>query len=145
MNICDLPFNRLIGLRPSDISKYLLMLSANENYGNHLGTVHASALFALAEASSGEILQREYAGIGEAVPVVRNVEAKYKKPAEGNIYSLAKPLLEKQEVLASLASKKRALLPIETTLFNETEEIVFKATFEWYLFQQPTSPPLSSS
>ena len=50
MDVTKIPFNALIGLAHSDEPKYLLMLPVDEKYTNHLGTVHAGALFALAEA-----------------------------------------------------------------------------------------------
>jgi len=55
--VLDLSFNRFIGLQGAD-EPHLLRLPASERYLNHIGTVHASALVALAEASSGEFLPR---------------------------------------------------------------------------------------
>jgi acyl-coenzyme A thioesterase PaaI-like protein len=51
--VTDLPFNRLLGLQPADDATKLLQLPAGGQHLNHLGTVHASALLALAEASNG--------------------------------------------------------------------------------------------
>ena len=53
MNVLELPFNKYIGLEKVSNSDYLLMLNEKEAYLNHLSTVHVSALFALAEATSG--------------------------------------------------------------------------------------------
>ena len=53
MDITKIPFNQFIGLKISDKSGYLLMLDNRPEYRNHLDTVHASAMFALAEATSG--------------------------------------------------------------------------------------------
>ena len=53
MKITDLPFNWLIDIKLSADTAYLLSLDDKENDTNHLGTVHASALFSLAEATSG--------------------------------------------------------------------------------------------
>jgi len=55
MDVTQLPFNQLIGLTPADeASGFLVGISDDPNYTNHLGSVHASALLALAEAGSGE-------------------------------------------------------------------------------------------
>jgi acyl-coenzyme A thioesterase PaaI-like protein len=60
MDVISLPFNRLIGLEAgSPESGFLLSLPAGVQYTNHLGTVHASALFAVAEAASGVFLVTE--------------------------------------------------------------------------------------
>jgi len=53
MNVAAIPFNRFLGLRADGVS---LTLPADPNYQNHLGTVHAGAQFALAEAASGQWL-----------------------------------------------------------------------------------------
>ncbi len=54
MDVTKLPFNHLIGLELADPgSDFLVSLPDDVKYTNHLGTVHASALFAVAEAASG--------------------------------------------------------------------------------------------
>jgi hypothetical protein len=49
---------------------------------NHVGTVHASARFALAEASSGEFLLRHLGEAqGRVFAVLRTSDVKFRKPA----------------------------------------------------------------
>jgi len=84
-----LPFNHFIGLKMSDKTEFLLMLEDRSEYRNHLNTVHASALFSLAEASSGHFLLNEFSDLTGIVPVVRRVETKYKRPATGAVFSKA--------------------------------------------------------
>ena len=51
MNVTQLPFNRLLGLElGADDNSSLVCLPDGPQYTNHLGTVHASALLAVAEA-----------------------------------------------------------------------------------------------
>ena len=69
MNVFELPFNKYIGLEKSSDTDHLLMLSEKEDYLNHLSTVHASALFALAEATSGFFLLNEFREIKNILPV----------------------------------------------------------------------------
>ena len=52
MDGTQLPFNRLVGLETST-GDLLVSLQAGPQHGNHLGTVHASALLAVAEAGAG--------------------------------------------------------------------------------------------
>ena len=55
-----------------------LELHDAENNNNHLGTVHASAQFALAEACSGQYLLKTFkAYSSKIIPVVRKAETKY--------------------------------------------------------------------
>ena len=60
MNVLDLPFNKILLIKKSDVPDTILMLEDRVKYQNHLGTIHASAQYALAEASSGEILERNF-------------------------------------------------------------------------------------
>lgn len=53
--VTELPFNKLLNLEAATDEAHLLRLPAGGQYLNHLGTVHAGALLALAEASSGEL------------------------------------------------------------------------------------------
>src|SRR6187551_3099862 len=87
-SVTDLPFNELVGLQQGGDSS-LLTLPAGEKYLNHLGTVHAGALLTLAEAASGGFLLRHFGPTEGVVPVVRRIEAKFRKPARGAITSSA--------------------------------------------------------
>jgi acyl-coenzyme A thioesterase PaaI-like protein len=123
----------LIGLEISDDPEYLMVLPAKREYENHLQTVHASALFALAEASSGLCLLREFSKLDNAVPVVRDVEVKYKKPGMGMIRSKASLAVDKTAVLETLETRHRALIPVQVGLHDSNAVLVMQATFEWFV------------
>jgi len=134
MDVTKLPFNHFIGLKMSDKNGYLLMLENRPEYRNHLDTVHASALFALAEASSGYFLLNEFSELENVVPVVRKVETKYKKPATGSVFSKAKfQEIAKAEVVDMLNQKGRASLKVEVSLFDEADVPVMQSVFEWFV------------
>src|SRR5437762_13509668 len=88
-SVTELPFNRFLGIETASDPAQLLRLPAGAQYLNHLGTVHASAQLALAEASSGEFLLRHFGSTDGIVPVVRRLEAKFRKPANGAVTSIA--------------------------------------------------------
>lgn len=99
----------------------MLCLSGDLRYTNHLGAVHASALLALAEAASGDYLIRELGGVGfEVLPVVRRLEAKFRKPAFGAVFSKmnVRPA-EKDAFTSMLKSRGRALLGIPVDVHDE--------------------------
>jgi acyl-coenzyme A thioesterase PaaI-like protein len=133
MDIFSLPFNKFLGLAPSPDPAYLMVLPAKTEYENHLQTVHAAALFALAEASSGLFLLREFADVENAVPVVRNADVKYRKPAKGVIFSTASLGIDKAELLLSLHNKHRALVPVHVSLYDTNAVLVMQATFNWFV------------
>lgn len=134
MNIADLPFNAHLGLRVSERAGVLLELPAAERNANHLGTVHASAQMALAEAASGELLLRTFPETSRIVPVVRRFEGKFRQPARGTIFAsaqLARPTV--LELQAQLGAKGRAMAAVAVELHAADGAHTFSATVEWYL------------
>ena len=120
--------------------KGLLELPAGGQYLNHLGTVHASAQLALAEASSGEFLLRHFRSTEGIVPVVRRLEAKFRKPANGAVTSTANAAPASLEQLdAELASKGRALIPITVELHDQSGAHTLSATVEWFIQRLPAN------
>jgi acyl-coenzyme A thioesterase PaaI-like protein len=97
-SVIELPFNSFLGIRTAAEPSQLLQLPPGTRYLNHLGTVHASAQLALAEASSGEFLLRHFGSAEGIVPVVRRLEAKFRKPAKGAVTSRARAPLSSKEV-----------------------------------------------
>lgn len=138
MDITALPFNRLIGLERAAADGALLALPNDLRYTNHLGTVHASALLALAEATSGEYLIQQMREIDFAVlPVVRRVEAKFRKPAQGAVSSRAQVAPEKRdEFVATLRTRGRALIEIAIDVHDEHGTHALAATIEWFVARQ---------
>jgi acyl-coenzyme A thioesterase PaaI-like protein len=133
--VADLPYNRLIGLESGhDLEGPLLRLPGGERYHNHIGTVSAGALLSLAEAATGEFLLRRFGSATGLIPVVRRMEAKFRRPARGPV-SATVPLsvdpFERFE--GELASKGRALLGIPVELHDSEGVLVMGATVEWFV------------
>jgi hypothetical protein len=135
MKITELPFNQFIGITASEKDGTALTLPGEPRYTNHLGTVHASALLALAEASSGDYLLKEFAHLGfEVVPVVRRLEAKFRKPAFGAIFSKVNVAPAQREAFLSVLTQKgRALLEIMVDVFDEKDTHALAVTVEWFI------------
>jgi len=136
MNVTKIPFNQFIGIEKTNTnSEYLLTLKSNEQLKNHLGTVHASALFALAEATSGEFLLNGFSQIEfDIIPVVRKSEVKYCKPANGPVFSKAELInINKDEFIAELTQKKRAIIQVKVNLFDSENNKVMMAVFDWFV------------
>lgn len=141
MKITELPFNKLIDIKISTDKDYLLKLDEKIDYTNHLGTVHASALFSLAEATSGHFLMINFPEFNSGViPIVRQAEVKYKKPANGQVNSTAM-LIDNtiDEIKEQLTRKKRASLKLKIDLYDVNKINVFSGNFEWFVTLLNTS------
>jgi acyl-coenzyme A thioesterase PaaI-like protein len=137
-SVTEIPFNSFLGIQAAAEPLQVLRLPSGEQYLNHLGTVHASAQLALAEASSGEFLLRHFGSIDGIVPVVRRLEAKFRKPANGTVTSTATAAPESLAQLdAELASKGRSLIPVTVELHDESGAHTLSATVEWFIQRLP--------
>jgi acyl-coenzyme A thioesterase PaaI-like protein len=137
-SVTELPFNRFLGIEIASEPTQLLRLPAGEQYLNHLGTVHASAQLALAEASSGEFLLRALGSASAVVPVVRRLESKFRKPANGAVTSTVSTPPEAVEQLhTDLAAKGRAIISITVELHDESGAHTLSATVEWFITRMP--------
>ena len=140
-SVTELPFNQFIGLQTVTEPPHVLRLPAGGRFLNHLGTVHASAQLALAEASSGEFLLRHLGSMNGIVPVVRRLEAKFRKPANGAITStVTTPPESLDQLRADLAAKGRALTSIAVEVHDESGAHTLTATVEWFITTISTEP-----
>ncbi|GEP44516.1 DUF4442 domain-containing protein [Brevifollis gellanilyticus] len=137
-SVTELPFNTFLGITPASEPNQMLQLPAGGQYLNHLGTVHASALLALAEASSGEYLLKHFGSSEGVVPVVRHIEAKFRKPANGSVHSSVITAPEALAQLnADLTAKGRALISVTVELHDESGTHALTASVEWFIQRVP--------
>jgi acyl-coenzyme A thioesterase PaaI-like protein len=134
VEVSELPFNRIVGLRRAADS-HVLELPEGEWTLNHLGTVHASAQFSLAEATSGQFLADEFPGWAQgALVVVRTFSGKFRSPARGTLGGAASVGLEDRERFeAELARRGRAILPISVEVRDAEGSVTLQALFEWFV------------
>lgn len=84
-SVTEIPFNRHLGLVAAHDPTALLELPEGPQYLNHIGKIHAGAMLSLADAASGEFLMRQFGTQSGFIPVVRRLESKFRKPANGRI------------------------------------------------------------
>ena len=135
MNVLNIPYNTFLGLKNSEDPDYWLELPESSHMLNHLNTVHASAQFALAEATSGKILAHTFSDISmRVIPVVRRVDVKYKQPATGLLRSKASiPEDAIVKVREELPRKKRLVIPVHVKIVDAEQHVTMTATFDWFI------------
>ena len=143
MDVTQLPFNRLIGLEPAAAdSGFLVGLPDGPQYTNHLGTVHAAALLAVAEAGSGAFLVRHLGGRAGFVPVVRRLESKFRRPASGRVWARASvPAEEVARWSAELEARGRVSAAVPVEVVDTTGSVVLSAVVEWFIARAPDAGP----
>jgi acyl-coenzyme A thioesterase PaaI-like protein len=135
MDVTQLPFNRLVGLEPAAAdSGFLVSLPDGPQYTNHLGTVHASALLAVAEAGSGAFLLDRLGDAVGVVAVVRRLEAKFRRQASGRVSARAAVAAEELARWASdLASHGRVSPAVLVEVVDAAGAVVLSATVQWFI------------
>ena len=132
MDVITIPFVEKVGIIRS--SQGLLELPFDESIQNHLQTVHASAQFAIAETASGEILQRIFPElVGKVVPVLRETEIKYKKPAIKTIS--AHPTVSDEAVSKfkeQLTRKGRSSISVNVEIKDSENVVTCVGIFKWF-------------
>jgi len=131
VNVAAIPFNRLLGLQAAD---GVLSPPADAQYENHLGTVHASAQFALAEAASGQwLLTRFGAEATRNVAVVRHADVKFRRAASGELKAEAEVAPEEAErFLDTLSRRGRATIEVKVRLVDAEGGVTLEGSFEWF-------------
>jgi acyl-coenzyme A thioesterase PaaI-like protein len=130
-DVTGIPFNHFLGIKEDGAA---LVLPEGEQYRNHLGTVHASAQFALAEAASGQWLLGRFGDeASKYMAVVRKVEAKFRRPANGALHAQAEAGEAEAAAFAdSLARRGRGMLAIRVRVLDKDDQTSLEADFEWF-------------
>jgi acyl-coenzyme A thioesterase PaaI-like protein len=128
----DIPFVKHIGIEEKNSE---LSLNFNENILNHIKTIHASAQFTLAETQSGIQLQSLFPKLeGKVIPVLRDAQIKYKKPAQEKIIAFASADEEAIEKFKEQFDKKgRGSLQIEVIIKDINNVVTCQAAFTWFI------------
>ncbi|HVT74322.1 MAG TPA: DUF4442 domain-containing protein [Lacunisphaera sp.] len=143
MKATDLALNRILGIRTAPAgAPHLLEMAAAPALLNHVGTIHAAAQFALAEAASAECLQRHFPDLdGRVFAVVREVEVKYRKAAHGDL--LAGGTVDPATAAGlrrELAERGRTFAVILVDLRDREGTLTFHGKFQWFVSLSPGAP-----
>jgi len=131
MKPTEIPYTKLTGVEDEGES---LTLSPHQDIHNHLGGIHAGAIFTLAETQSGHYLRQcfpEYQD--KVIAMVRDASIKYRLPATQKVYATAKIADEALEKFQSRFDRKgRGSITVEVEI-KEEDKLVATASFLWYV------------
>ena len=133
MNVLEIPFVEKVGISKTDDGQ--LELVFKKDVQNHLNTIHASAQFTLAETASGEALQQQFPElVGKVVPLLRDSDIKFKKPALYNIYAHAVISDASRLKFSEQFSKKgRASISVDVSIKDSEGTVTCVGMFNWFV------------
>lgn len=131
-NSITIPFVNHIDIQTNNNE---LSLAFQENVLNHVNTIHAGAQFTLAETQSGKYLQQLFPELeGKVVPVVRDAQIKYKKPAVSKIMAQASISDDALKTFTAQFDKKgRGTLQVDVAVRDINDVVTAQATFTWFV------------
>ena len=136
MTIADLsakvPFHANLGIRVLHAGRGegRALLPAQDHVLNHAETVHAGALFTLADVAAGAaVLPSVWDRVDELSFVARGAEVRYLRPARGPITAAATCGWE----VGDLDVRGKVDVPVAVTLTDEAGTEVAAMTVHWHL------------
>lgn len=129
------PFNRHLGLEILELGPGTarVLLPDDERLQNHVGTQHASGLFAAAEAASGGAFVAGFAErMGEIRPLAAAAQINFTKLAEGPIEARAE-LGDIDSLLTELDDAGKVSFEVTVELTNAGGDAVANATVQWHV------------
>ena len=130
------PFAAYVGVEITDIGEgtATTVLTQSQNTSNHITTMHAGALFTLAEAASGAALAGMFLDrLAGLRPVAASSKIDYAKPARGVITAHAEVDGAKPALLAALDSEGKVRFPISVRMEDATGREVARMTVDWHV------------
>ena len=131
-----IPFNTHVGLEFVEVGDGhgVVKLPDLAHTKNHVGSQHAGALFAAAEAASGGAFVGAFvehlAGI---TPLAKSAEINYLKLAKGEITATATLSESKQSLLDRLEQDGRVEFPVTVELADGEGRAVAEMTVHWHV------------
>ena len=128
--IKNIEFIKHLGIKQEGNS---LTLEPIEELLNHLGSIHAGALFTLAESQSGLTLIEGFGKVNVKA-LLRSSSIKYRAEATSKLTAIGSINPKDIEKFnTQLNNKGRALIDVAAKVLNSEKHTVLTATFNWFI------------
>lgn len=133
------PFAGFLGIDYDEVGPghAVLRLADDPAKHNHIGTLHAGALFTLAESASGICVIATVADrLSGVTPLAARAEIVYRQVARGGVTATARLGQPVEQVLATLDEAGKVRFPVEVDLTDASGAVCATVTVEWHLRRQ---------
>lgn len=137
------PFAKYLGVELLEVGdgSARAQLVQRQDLSNHIGTMHAGALFTLAETASGAAVAGAFAEmIGNIRPVAAEAKILYLKLAKGIVSGTAKTAEPADALRRRLNEEQKVVFDVLVELFRDDGQAVAAMTVSWNVrFNTPTT------
>ena len=99
---------------------------------NHVGTLHAGALFTLGETASGAAMTGAFAAhLTQIRPLAADARVSYLKVARGRVQARARTAEPVEDVLARFENDNRVRFAIDVTITDASDAPVCRMSVDW--------------
>ncbi len=129
MNINDIPFANHLKISEDGC------LENNPQLQNHLQSLHAGAIYTLAETASGMHLLKTFPDLqNEVIALLRESSIKYKSQAYSKIKAYAFIEQSDKEIFYQKLQQKRfSMIRIKVDVKDQEKQTIAIATFTWFV------------
>ena len=135
MKVLSLTYSKWFGIRESAVPEHMLFMPLNPKFLNHLGTIHASATYSLAETASGYFLQKNFKDIADqTIPLLRASTIRYRRAGVGDLFASVKLKGGNlKEIRDILILKRKVSITMEVKVTDEHNQVILTGIFEWFV------------
>lgn len=130
------PFVHHLGLEFLEVTptRAVLRLPDQPAFHNHVGGLHAGAMFTLGESASGAVVLASFGDtLDRATPLPVRVEMRFRKVALGPLTAEAVLGRPAEDVLAELDAGTRPEFPVEVTIRTDDGAVTGDLSLVWTL------------
>jgi acyl-coenzyme A thioesterase PaaI-like protein len=127
------PFNRHLKARLMEWNdeKAVIQLRRIRRVRNHVGSIHAGALFTLGETCAGLVIIRNFP-FKKFRPLMSDVKVTYSKQARGDVTGEAIiPAADIERMHETIRQGEVPSLEVTTNIFNDQREMIAVVTTTW--------------
>ncbi|MGY3690171.1 uncharacterized protein (TIGR00369 family) [Bradyrhizobium sp. USDA 3240] len=131
-----IPFNSLVGIEIVSIGDGIAeaRLPFRPEITNHIGSVHATAIFGLAEAASGGAMSGAFAPVATSIrPVAASATVEFSKIARTDLAAFAKTSLGSKELRETLERDGKVVFNVAVNLRDAAGTDVGQVTVSWHV------------
>jgi uncharacterized protein (TIGR00369 family) len=134
-----IPLNKHLGIEITSIGDGVAeaRLPFRTEVTNHIGSVHATAIFGLAEAASGGAMSGAFAPVVLSIrPVAANATVRFLKIARTDLVAHARIVGNAETWRAELASSGRVVFDVVVDVRDAAGDSIGELTVAWHVSKQ---------